>query len=267
MQKSYIWSLPTRVFHALFVIFILLTFLSAQEDQWLNIHAVMGYAVLILVLFRICWGFFGPKHSLFKDFPLGKINIKDYLNHIFEEKLKYIGHNPLASYVMISMFVVAILAIITGILAFGIQEGKGIFSFLNSSFFKKMELFGGIHEFFSGLFIALIVAHVGGVLVDRVLHKKQETLNSIVTGYKITSENESIKLNIYQKMFSLLMFIFFIGFIIFNIYKPNNILVASINKPIDYQTQNEIFVNECASCHTLYPSQFNAKKIMGINHV
>ena len=57
------------------------------------------------------------------------------------------------------------------------------------------------------LFIALIVAHVGGVLVDRVLHKKQETLNSIVTGYKITSENESIKLNIYQKMFSLLIFI------------------------------------------------------------
>ena len=267
MQKSYIWSLPTRVFHALFVIFILLTFLSAQEDQWLNIHAVVGYAVLILVLFRICWGFFGPKYSLFKDFPLGKINIKDYLNHIFEEKLKYIGHNPLASYVMISMFVVAILAIITGALAFGIQEGKGILSFLNSSFFKEMELFGEIHEFFSGLFIALIVAHVVGVLVDRLLHKKQETLNSIVTGYKITSENESIKLNIYQKMFSLLMFIFFIGFIIFNIYKPNNILVASINKPIDYQTQNEIFVNECASCHTLYPSQSFAKKIMGINHV
>ena len=70
MQKSYIWSLPTRVFHALFVIFILLVFLSAQEDQWLNIHAVIGYAVLILVLFRICWGFFGPKYSLFKDFPL-----------------------------------------------------------------------------------------------------------------------------------------------------------------------------------------------------
>ena len=267
MQKSYIWSLPTRVFHALFVIFILLVFLSAQEDQWLNIHAVIGYAVLILVLFRICWGFFGPKYSLFKDFPLGKTNVKDFLNHIFEEKLKYVGHNPLASYVMISMFVVAILAIITGILAFGIQEGKGILSFLNSFFFKKMELFGEIHEFFSSLFIALIVAHVGGVLVDRVLHKKQETLNSIVTGYKITSENESIKLNIYQKMFSLLIFIFFIGFIIFNLYNPKNILVASKYEATDYKTQNELFVNECASCHTLYPSQSNAKKIMGINYV
>ena len=254
MQKSYIWSLPTRVFHALFVIFILLTFLSAQEDQWLNIHAVIGYAVLILVLFRICWGFFGPKYSLFKDFPLGKTNVKDFLNHIFEEKLKYVGHNPLASYVMISMFVVAILTIITGVLAFGIQEGKGIFSFLNSSFFKKMELFEELHEVLSNLLIALIIAHLCGIFADRFLHKKQKTLNSIVSGYKITSENESIKLNIYQKMFSLLMFIFFIGFIIFNIYNPKNILIASKYEPTDYKTQNKLFVNECASCHTLYPS-------------
>ena len=266
MQKSYIWSLPTRVFHTLFALFITIVFLSA-EDEWLNFHVIIGYGVLILVIFRIFWGLLGPKYSLFRDFPLGKQNIKEFLNHIFEEKQRYIGHNPLASYVMISMFVVAILAIITGALAFGIQEGKGILSFLNSSFFKKMELFGEIHEFFSGLFIALIVAHVGGVLVDRVLHKKQETLNSIVTGYKITSENESIKLNIYQKMFSLLIFIFFIGFIIFNIYNPKNILVASKYETTDYKTQNELFVNECASCHTLYPSQSNAKKIMGINYV
>ena len=254
MQKSYIWSLPTRVFHALFVIFILLSFLSAQEDEWLNIHAVIGYAVLILIFFRICWGFFGPKYSLFKDFPLGKTNVKDFLNHIFEENQKYIGHNPLASYVMISMFVVAILTIITGALTFGIQEGKGIFSFLNSSFFKEMELFEELHGFLSGLFIALIAAHVGGVLVDKLLHKKHETLNSIVTGYKVTNENESIKLNIYQKMFSLLMFIFFIGFLIFNFYNPKNIFVASKYEAIDYKTQNELFVKECASCHTLYPS-------------
>ena len=255
MQKSLIWSLPTRVFHWLFVLFILLAFLSAQEDRWLNYHAVVGYAVLILVILRIFWGLFGPKYSLFKDFPIGKNNVKEFLNNILESKQKYMGHNPMASYVMIAMFIVALLTIITGVLAFGIQEGKGILSFLNTSFFKKMEIFEDIHELLSTLFIVLIVAHISGVLVDRLLHKKHETLNSIITGYKVTDENESIKLNIYQKVFSLLMFIAFTAFLIFNIYKPNNILIVSINKPIDYQTQNEVFVNECASCHTLYPSQ------------
>lgn len=255
MQKSYIWSIPTRVFHWFFVLFILLAFLSADEDRWLNYHAIIGYGVLILLIFRFFWGIMGPKYSLFKDFPTGKQKAKEFLENIFEEKQKYIGHNPLASYVMISMLIVALLTIITGVLAFGIQEGKGILSSLNNPYFKEMELFKGIHELLSSLFIALIVAHVSGVLVDRLLHKKHETLNSIITGYKVTQENESIKLNIYQKIFSFIMFIFFIAFLIFNIYKPNNILTASINQPIDYQTQNEIFVNECASCHTLYPSQ------------
>jgi cytochrome b len=254
MQKSYIWSIPTRIFHWLFVLFILLAFLT-DEDRLLNYHAIIGYSVLILLIFRFFWGIIGPKYSLFKDFPTGKQKAKEFLENIFEEKQKYIGHNPLASYVMFSMLIVAFLTIITGVLAFGIQEGKGILSSLNNPYFKEMELFKGIHELLSSLFIALIVAHVSGVLVDRLLHKKHETLNSIITGYKVTQENESIKLNIYQKIFSFIMFIFFIAFLIFNIYKPNNILTASINQPIDYQTQNEIFVNECASCHTLYPSQ------------
>ncbi len=259
MQKSYIWSLPTRVFHALFALFIAISFLSA-EDEWLNFHAIIGYGVLILVIFRIFWGLFGPKYSLFKDFPFGKQNIKEFLNHIFDANQKYVGHNPLASYVMISMMVIAILAVITGALTFGIQEGKGIFSFLNSSFFKNMELFEEIHEVFANLFIALIVVHILGVLVDKLLHKKHETLNSIISGYKIIDENKSIKLNIYQKMFSLLMFIFFIGFLAFNLYNSKNILVASKFTPIDYKVQNESFVKECGSCHTLYPPHLLPKK-------
>ena len=259
MQKSYIWSLPTRVFHALFALFIAISFLSA-EDEWLNFHAIIGYGVLILVIFRIFWGLFGPKYSLFKDFPFGKQNIKEFLNHIFDANQKYVGHNPLASYIMISMLVIAILAVITGALTFGIQEGKGIFSFLNSSFFKNMELFEEIHEVFANLFIALIVVHILGVLVDKLLHKKHETLNSIISGYKIIDENKSIKLNIYQKMFSLLMFIFFIGFLALNLCNSKNIFVASKFTPIDYKVQNESFVKECSSCHTLYPPHLLPKK-------
>ena len=137
MQKSYIWSLPTRVFHALFVLFILLSFLSAQEDRWLNYHAIIGYGVLILLVFRVFWGIFGPKYSLFKDFPIGKQKVKEFLNNVFEDHQKYIGHNPLASYAMIALLIVAFLAVITGVLAFGIQEGKGILSSWNSPFLKR----------------------------------------------------------------------------------------------------------------------------------
>ena len=257
MQKSYIWSLPTRVFHLLFALFILLAFLT-DDDKLLNYHAIIGYSILILLVFRVCWGYFGPKYSLFKDFPANKNEAKEFLKNIFDDKQKYIGHNPLASYVMITMLVVTFIVIVTGVLAYGIQEGKGIASFLNDSFFKNMKLFKEIHEFFANFLIFLIVAHLAGIAVDRLLHKKHETLNSIATGYKMTVEDESIKVSFFQKLFAIFMFIVFIAFLIFNLYKPDNSLVASKFEPIDYKTQNVAFVNECASCHTLYPTKFIA---------
>ena len=260
MQKSYIWSIPTRIFHSLFVVFILITFFTDDDDWVLKYHIIAGYLVLILLIFRFFWGFIGPKYSLFKDFPLGIQNVKEFLVNIFDVNQKYIGHNPLASYVMFAMLIVAFLTVITGILTLGVQEGKGILSFLNSSFFKEMELFKDIHELLSSVLIALIIAHVSGVLFDRLFHSKHETLKSIVTGFKVTQENESIKLNIFQKLFSFLMLVIFIAFLIFTLYQPNNILTASIHKPIDYKVQSPLLSKECASCHILYPANFLPRK-------
>jgi len=251
MNKSYIWSLPTRAFHWLFVVGILIAFLT-DDDRLLNYHAIVGYALLILLVFRLLWGFFGPKYSKFKDFPTKKI--KEYSSNILKKESKYIGHNPAASYVMITMLVCTLLIIITGVLTYGIQEGKGILSFLNETFFKNMKSMDDLHEFFANFFIFLIVLHLVGIILDKFLHKEVETLKSIFTGYKNSKENKSIKLNIFQKLFAALMFILLISFLIFNLINPKNILVASINKPIDYKVQNELFVEECASCHTLYPS-------------
>jgi cytochrome b len=258
MNKSYIWSLPTRAFHILLMVFILAAFLTGEEDELLNYHAVLGYGVLILILFRVVWGIIGPKHSKFKDFPLSISKAKEFTKNIFDTKQKYIGHNPAASFVMVAILITIFLVIVTGALAFGIQEGKGIFSFLNDSFFRKMELFEEIHETLTGVLIALIAAHLLGVLSDKLLHPKHGTLNSIFSGYKNTENNESIRLNIFQKIVAFVFLVLFLGFLIFNLIQPKNILVASKYEPIDYMTQNELFVTECASCHTLYPSKFIA---------
>ena len=252
MFKSYIWSLPTRVFHWLFALLIVLAFLT-DDDKLLHYHAVIGYAILILLAFRLVWGYLGPKYSKFKDFPFGFDKVKAFMLCFFNSEQKYIGHNPPASYVMLGMFIVVFIVIATGALTFGIQEGKGIFSFLNDSFFKKMELFEELHEFFANLLIVLIVAHLGGILTDKLLHGKQETLQSIFTGYKVTQEKSSITLNLFQKCIAFVFFVALLTFLIFNMIQPKNILVASKYQSIDYMAQNELFVNECGSCHTLYP--------------
>jgi len=260
MKKSYIWSIPTRVFHSLLVLFILLAFLTSDEDRLLNYHAVVGYSILILIGFRIVWGVFGPKYSKFKDFPLRKNSVIEFISNMFNSEQKFVGHNPLASYVIIGMFITLFFITVTGVLTLGIQEGKGIFSYLNSSMFREMELFEEVHEVLSTLLIVLIIAHLGGVVFDRLFHAKHETLNSIFSGYKKTKVQESIKLNIFQKVISLIFLLFFVGFLAFNLLQPKNILVSSIYEPINYEKHNELFVSECASCHTLYPPNLLPKK-------
>jgi len=240
-------------------VLILLAFLT-DDDKLLNYHALIGYGILTLLIFRFFWGYLGPKYSKFKDFPMSMKDVKEFIVNIFNSKQKYIGHNPIASYVMIGIFIVVFLIIITGILTLGIQEGKGLLSSLNSSFFKEMELFEDIHEFLSGVLIALIAAHLLGILSDRVLHAKHETLNSIFSGYKVTKEDESIKLNIFQKLLAVLFLVIFIAFLIYNLTTPSNPLIASSYESVDYKKQNALFVKECGSCHTLYPPHTLPKK-------
>ncbi|MDD5158265.1 cytochrome b/b6 domain-containing protein [Sulfurimonas sp.] len=252
MFNSYIWSLPSRLFHWLFVGLILLAFLT-DDGKLLNYHALIGYGVLILLVFRFFWGYIGPKYSRFKDFPLAFRDAKEFALNIFSSKQKYIGHNPIASYVMIGIFIVVFLTILTGILTLGVEEGKGLLSSLNSTFFKKMELFKDIHEFFSNLLLALIAVHLLGIFSDRVLHPAHKTLSSIFNGIKVTSEDYSIKLNIAQKLFALIFLALFVVFFIFNISIKNNPLVASKHMSVDYKKLNPLFVKECASCHIIYP--------------
>lgn len=259
MKKSYIWSLPTRVFHWLFALLILIAFLS-DDDKYLKLHAVAGYSILILLAFRVAWGYFGPKYSLFKDFTLDKAKLIEFIKQIFSSEQKYIGHNPMASYVMIGILITVFLIILSGAFALGIQEGKGVFSFLHISFFKKMKLFKEIHEFFANILLFLISAHLLGVIFDRLFHSKYNTLNSIFNGYKMLDTEENIKLNIFQKLLAFIVFVCFMVFLFFALISPKNILTSSIYTPIDYKKENITFAKECGSCHTLYPPTLLPKK-------
>lgn len=249
-KRAYIWTLPTRLFHWLLVLYILIMFISSDEESLLNIHAAFGYGVGILIFFRIVWGFIGPNYSRFSNWPLNIKEAIEFTKNILHPKL-YIGHNPAASFVMLGIILVVFLTALSGVLTYGIQEGRGILAFLNSSYFKEMELFEEIHEFFSNLLLLLIAAHLGGVAVDRVLHKENGTLQSIFSGYK-NVEAKDEQLNLFQKIVASLFLAAAIAvpIVALSFKTP---LTKSAFLPIDYQKVHPAFVEECGSCHTLYP--------------
>jgi cytochrome b len=58
------------VFHWLLAVVFLFSWLSGQfgGSDWREWHFVSGYAVLALLLFRLAWGFVGPRYARFASF-------------------------------------------------------------------------------------------------------------------------------------------------------------------------------------------------------
>lgn len=266
MKRVYVWTLPTRLFHWLFVAMILGAWISTNEDRWLSIHVAISSALAGLLLFRLIWGLMGPKYSRFSDFNFSISALKEYLLGIFHPSRTYVGHNPAASYIMIAMLATVALAIISGFLAYGIQENRGILAFLHTGALSEMDLFTEIHEFFVNVLWVLIAAHIGGVMTDRFLHASNRTLTSIIDGHK-NIEGESATLSVLQKIVAIIGIGGSIGILIYALSVPNNPLIASHTPKMDYAKELPLFVNECASCHTLYPPTLLPKqswtKLMG----
>ena len=251
IRKSYIWSFPTRVLHWLLVFYVAVAFLTSEIERFLDIHASFGYGIALLVLFRIGWFFIGPKYSKFQDFNIDIKKAVKFAINIFNPKENYAGHNPAASIVMLGIIAILFFTVLSGVLTYGVQEAKGLLYFLNSSMFKEMELFEEIHEFLGKLLILAIFAHLGGVFLDRVLHKEDRVLESMIDGYK-NIEAKSIKLNLFQKIYAFIM-LFLAVVIPLIAIGSDTVLTKSAYKKIDYQKEFFVYVEECASCHTLYP--------------
>src|SRR4030095_4845730 len=69
-DKVRAWDLPTRVFHWLLVLLILLSWGSwryseALGDPALKLHRWNGHAILVLVVWRVLWGLVGSSTSRF----------------------------------------------------------------------------------------------------------------------------------------------------------------------------------------------------------
>lgn len=183
MIKSYIWPLINRVSHILLIVFFSLSYILADFDNLLNLHVAFGLSLMVVFGFRIVWGFIGPKYSKFKDFNFKKEELKKYMISPFSKTKEYMGHNPASSYAIIAMIIVAIFTSISGLLTYGIQENHGVLSFLHNSFFRDMDLFEDIHEFFANLLLAIIALHVAGSLIDKYI-KKGDAIDSMINGYK-----------------------------------------------------------------------------------
>jgi cytochrome b len=235
MEKKLIWTLPTRIMHAFFVVLFTAAWLTSDNDMTIKIHIIVGIVLGWLVLYRIILGFVGSDYSKFSNFPFGFTAVKNYFLTLFKPH-DYGGHNPASAWSAILM-----------LLGIGATVISGVLTYMHSSHFMKE-----VHEFFTYATTAVVAAHIGGAL----LSAKINGLNAVTcmaNGVKETAKNATNQSS-FQKTFSwigvtLSFGAAFGGWLFIGAYENKVIKEAAAKLPKEY-------VKECASCHSLYPSAY-----------
>lgn len=119
LQAVRVWDLPTRLFHWTLALCVVGSFITAKiggnAQVW---HMRLGYAVFVLLAFRLVWGFVGGRWSRFASFVYSPATVFRYLRRRTgaDEHLE-VGHSPLGA---ASVF--ALLIFLTA------QVGSGLFA-------------------------------------------------------------------------------------------------------------------------------------------
>lgn len=192
-----VWDPLIRIFHWTLVISFAVDYLTG--DDLTTIHIWFGYLITGLLLFRLLWGFVGPKHARFSDFLYSTGEIVTYLKSLVSgEPKRYLGHNP-AGGVMV-LLLLASLALTTGSGLLMLQASQGHilppatsetpwFSDDDDDAFEGNEVLEEVHEFFANLTLVLVLLHVGGVVVSSRIHR-ENLVKAMITGRKPAEPGE-----------------------------------------------------------------------------
>jgi len=112
-RRVLIWDLPLRVAHWGLALAVLGAYLTERIGptayRW---HALFGYAVLVLVVFRVFWGWLGPAHARFSDFVRGPRAVLAYLRRGGPQ---YPGHNPAGGWMILLLLALLLAEAATGL--------------------------------------------------------------------------------------------------------------------------------------------------------
>ena len=178
-----IWDLPLRLFHWLLVLLvasqITTAFIGGNAMQF---HALGGYAILTLILFRILWGLVGGTHARFGDFVRSPRAVIAYAKSLGSDSHEaHRGHNPLGGW--------SVLAMLSSLL---LQAGTGLFAnddvMLEGPLVKHVSgtvssIATGVHEVNAFVLMTLISIHIAAVLFY-LFGKNENLIVPMITGRK-----------------------------------------------------------------------------------
>jgi len=164
-----VWDPVVRAFHWTVVVACMLNLFILEEGKYW--HRATGYVVVTAIVVRVIWGFVGTKHSRFNDFlPTPTKVMGQILDILDRNEKRYIGHNPLASVMMLCLMALLAATALTGWMT-------TLDAFWGEKWLE--ELHGAI----ANSIMVLAFIHAGAAVIESFRHR-ENLVWSMVTGRK-----------------------------------------------------------------------------------
>jgi cytochrome b len=166
-----VWDPAVRLFHWTIVVLLIVSITTGKlGGEWLVWHMRSGQTILVLLLFRVLWGFAGSGNARFAAFLRGPAAALRYARSLVRPPHHvHATHNPLGGW-MVVLLIVALFA----------QAGTGLFT--NDDILADGPLVKHISKDLSDaistwhrrmwwLVVALVVVHIGAVVSYYVMFR------------------------------------------------------------------------------------------------
>jgi cytochrome b len=179
-NQVYVWDWFVRTFHWSLVIALTVAFLT--EEDTMRLHVWAGYAVGILIVARVLWGFVGPPRARFSDFVYRPIATISYISDLIRfRSVRYLGHSPGGGAMIVLLLVFLAATVLTGMIVYGGEHQGGLLAGIVSS--QNAEALEDVHNILAYVTLAFILAHVAAVVIASFAHR-ENLVWSMFTGYK-----------------------------------------------------------------------------------
>ena len=192
-EKRLVWDLPLRLFHWFLVASMVASYITAKfidNRQW---HFYVGYWTIGLLVFRILWGFFGPRHARFTNFIRSPSAIWLYFKGMFNRgSAPSIGHNPAGGLMVLVMLVLMVIQAATGLFTTDAVIWAGPYNPSVSE--RTASILSTVHYWNFNFIIAAVVLHIAAILFY-AFYKQQNPVVPMLLGHKpaiLVPEHEAI---------------------------------------------------------------------------
>ncbi len=187
-SKTKVWDVPTRLCHwVLLVLFLMVSLTGLNQEDSDGPHFIIGEILLVLIVWRIAWGFWGSFHSRFINFVKSPRDTLSYTSLVLKRQApSSSGHNPLGGWMVIALLVSLVVQGLTGLLS-----SDGLFKIgplANQIDDKYSAVVSIIHIANFNVLLFLIFSHIFAVLLHLLV--RENLIWPMITGVKSVGNGE-----------------------------------------------------------------------------